>query len=72
MKILGLFAAILLTTTPAVAHVGVSPRESKLGATETYTLSVPSEGGKTTTSVVLDVPDGVTVLSVISPAGANH
>lgn len=64
--------AMVVISTPAFAHVGVTPRESKLGATETYTLRVPSEGAMTTTSVVLDVPDGVTVMSVTAPDGARH
>ena len=72
MKAAMLTGAMLLIATPALAHVGVNPRESKAGATETYTLRVPSEGGKTTTSVVLDVPDGVTVISVNAPDGAKH
>ena len=72
MKVAGLAAALLFVSAPAFAHVGISPRESKLGATETYTLRVPSEGGMTTVSVVLDVPDGVTVMSVTAPDGAKH
>jgi len=72
MKSLVLAAAVLLVAVPASAHVGVSPRESKLGATETYTLRVPSEGGKTTTQVILDVPDGVTIVSVSAPDGGKH
>lgn len=57
---------------PLLAHVGVTPRESKSGATETYTFNVPSEGGRTTTSVVLDVPESVVVKSVAAPEGAKH
>jgi uncharacterized protein YcnI len=72
MKTTMLVGVLLLSATPAFAHVAVTPRESKAGATETYTLRVPSEGGKTTTSVVLDVPDGVTILSVMGPEGAKH
>lgn len=72
MKSVVLAVAALLVAVPASAHVGVNPRESKLGATETYTLRVPSEGGKTTTQVVLDVPEGVTVVSVSAPEGARH
>jgi uncharacterized protein YcnI len=64
--------ALLSVASPAFAHVGVTPRESKAGATETYTFRVPSEGGMTTTSVVLDVPDGVTIVSVSAPEGATH
>ena len=72
MKSLVLAAAVLLVAVPASAHVGVTPRESKVGATETYTLRVPSEGGKTTTQVVLEVPDGVTIVSVSAPDGGKH
>lgn len=72
MKTVSLAGALLLVSVPAFAHVGITPRESKLGATDTYTLRVPSEGGMTTTSVVLDVPDGVTILSVTAPEGAKH
>ena len=72
MKVAGLAAAMLFVSVPAFAHVGITPRESKLGATEAYTLRVPSEGGMTTTSVVLDVPDGVSVTSVTAPEGAKH
>ena len=61
-----------MVAAPAFAHVGITPRESRQGATETYSLRVPSEGGKTTTSVVLEVPDGVTIVSVSAPDGAKH
>jgi len=44
MKTINVVGAMLLVAAPAFAHVGVAPRESKLGATETYTLRVPSEG----------------------------
>lgn len=72
MRVAGLVGAMVLVSAPAFAHVGITPRESKLGATETYTLRVPSEGGMMTTSVVLEVPDGVTIVSVTAPEGAKH
>lgn len=53
----------------AAAHVGVRPRESKPGAEERYTVRVPTEGAVTTTSVRLDIPDGVTVLEVEKHGG---
>lgn len=53
---------------PAVfGHVTVVPVRSTKSATETYTFRVPSEGGRTTTGLVLAVPKGVTVLSVAVP-----
>lgn len=61
-----LSALTLLLTLPslAVAHVGVRPRESKPGAAERYSVRVPTEGAVATTSVRLEIPDGVIVLEV--------
>ena len=66
----GLITVLAVTTVSA--HVGVMPRESKASASETYTFRVPSEGGKTTVRVVLDVPEAVTIASVSAPEGATH
>jgi len=63
---------MLLTAVSLFAHVGVTPRESRPGAVETYTLRVPSEGGMMTSSVALDVPPGVTITSVASGDGFKH
>lgn len=66
-----LIALTLLTlSVPALAaaHIGVRPRESKLGAEEHYTVRVPTEGAVSTTSVRFVVPDGVTVIDVPKPA----
>lgn len=60
----------LLFAVPAFAHVRVKPNQSQPGATENYVLRVPSEGGRTTTSVTLQVPEGVTVVSATAPAAA--
>lgn len=68
----GLVALAVSAGVTLSAHVRATPRESPLGGTETYTFRVPSERGLRTTSVVLDVPDGVTVLSVTAPDGATH
>ena len=65
-----LIALTLLTlSVPAIAaaHVGVRPRESKVGAEEHYTVRVPTEGAVSTTSVRFVVPDGVTVMDVPKP-----
>ena len=63
--------ATLLLGLPALAaaHVGVRPRESKPGAEERYSVRVPTEGAVTTTSVRLEIPDGVTVLEVEKMGG---
>lgn len=66
-----LSALLMLATLPslAAAHVGVRPRESKPGAEERYSVRVPTEGAVATTSVRLEIPDGVTVLDVEKMGG---
>lgn len=61
----------MLIAAVAHAHVTIQPRESKAGATETYTVRIPTEGKVATTSVELEVPDGVTVTTV-SGAAENY
>lgn len=68
-----LCALTLLVAFPAFAdaHVGVRPRESKPGAEERYSVRVPTEGAVATTSVRLEIPDGVTVLEVEKMGGES-
>lgn len=54
----------LFAITAAGAHVRVKPAESKVGATETYQVTVPTEGKISTVRVELVVPAGVEVVSV--------
>ena len=63
--------AIMLVAASAIvgAHVTVSPRESQAGATERYTLRVPTEGQVTTTSVELEVPADVAITQVVAGRG---
>ena len=72
MRLALLTTAILLAGLSVEAHVRVTPAESKAAATETYTARVPTEGKVTTTSVELDVPEGVTIVSVSAPPGASY
>ncbi len=77
-KIFRLYNAIALAgltclvSAVSFAHVTIWPRESTAGATEKYTLRVPTEGKVTTKSVELEVPEGVTVESMAVPAGWKH
>ena len=66
MRARDVFAGVVLTLVASVAfaHVSVRPRESKQRITEKYTVRVPTEGKVATTSVVLDVPEGVMIDSV--------
>jgi uncharacterized protein YcnI len=48
----------------ATAHVTVWPRESRPGAYEKYVVRVPTEGKVATASVELQIPQGVTIVSM--------
>jgi hypothetical protein len=50
----------------------VRPGEAEHGATVTYTVRVPSEGKVATRLIELEIPEGVTVLSVEGPADAHE
>ena len=54
----------LLAINAASAHVRVKPAESKAGVTETYQVTVPTEGKVSTVRVELVVPNGVELVSV--------
>ena len=66
-----LATALMMVPAFAFAHVTVAPRVSKSGAEEKYTVRVPTGGKVATTSVYLEVPDGVTVTDVPHPEGAT-
>ena len=63
-RVIAYTGAALLVATAAQAHVSVRPRESKLGATEKYIVRAPTEGKVATTSVEVEIPQGVMVESV--------
>jgi uncharacterized protein YcnI len=69
-RLLTTVGLLLLSATAAQAHITIRPRESKVGATETYTMRVPTEGTVATTSVELEVPDGVTIVTINGTAGS--
>lgn len=70
-RITWLLTIALVLPSIAAAHVGIRPRESKPGAEERYTVRVPTEGAIATSSVHLEIPDGVTVLDVEGVDGAT-
>ena len=59
----------VLLAVSAFAHVRVSPRESVAGATERYTMRVPTERQSPTVRIELEIPAPVTVLSIAPAAG---
>lgn len=64
--------ALLLSASVANAHVTVWPMESRAGAGERYTVRVPTEGQVTTSSIELEVPEGVMVSGVLVGAGYTY
>jgi hypothetical protein len=65
-------ALAVLVPVAAHAHVSVWPRESSAGATEKYTVRVPTEGKVATIAAELEVPAGVVVEVVAMPRGWKH
>lgn len=63
---------LVFVASTTLAHVTVSPRESRAGASERYTVRVPTEGKVATTSVELEVPAGVTVSGVLVTGGFSY
>jgi uncharacterized protein YcnI len=64
VKSLAVLGLILVAATAVNAHVRVRPMESKPGSTETYKMTVPTEGKVATVKVELVLPEGVQLVSV--------
>ena len=62
-------AAVALCPVVAFAHVSITPRQSINGATEKYTVRIPTEGKVATVAAELDVPEGVIIETLQAPAG---
>jgi len=60
---------ILASALIAWAHVGISPRESTAGATQKYTMRVPTEKNIPTVRIEAEFPAAVEVTSVEEKAG---
>lgn len=67
-----LTGVVLLMASVSSAHVTVWPRESQAGAREKYLIRVPTEGKVATTSVDLEIPEGVTVYLMGVPNGWTY
>lgn len=65
-------AVVLLLPALPQAHVSITPRESTPGATEKYTVRIPTEGKVATTAAELDVPEGVIIETFQAPAGWKY
>lgn len=65
-------ATMLAIPTMALAHVSITPRASAHGATEKYTVRIPSEGKVATVAAEMEVPEGVIIEVLQSPMGWKH
>lgn len=59
----------LFTSLTAIAHVTISPKQSQPGATQKYTMRVPTERTVPTVRIELQVPPGVVISSFEENAG---
>jgi uncharacterized protein YcnI len=73
-KFVNVAAVMCAVVVPAVVygHVSISPRQSAAGATEKYTVRVPTEGKVMTVGADMEVPEGVTIETVAVPAGWTY
>ena len=55
-----------------MGHVSITPRESTHGATERYTVRIPTEGKVATTGADIEIPEGVIVEVLQAPSGWKH
>ena len=58
------FVCVALSLVVLDAHVIVTPRESVAGAEQLYTVRVPTEGTVSSTTLELDIPEGMHVMQV--------
>jgi uncharacterized protein YcnI len=65
-------AIVFLSPIVVNAHVSITPRASTHGATEKYTIRIPTEGKVATTGADIEFPAGVIVETIQSPAGWKY
>lgn len=65
-------AVVLLFPVAVYAHVSITPRQSASGATEKYTIRIPTEGKVATTGADIEFPAGVIVETIQAPAGWKY
>lgn len=71
-SIVALVSALLLSPMVSEAHVSITPRASTHGATQRYTIMIPTEGKVVTTGAEIEFPAGVIVETIQAPAGWKY
>jgi uncharacterized protein YcnI len=65
-------AIVLVLPAAAYAHVSITPRQSTAGATEKYTIRIPTEGKVATIGAEIEFPAGVIVETIQAPMGWKY
>jgi uncharacterized protein YcnI len=65
-------AVVFLFPMVVHAHVSITPRQSTTGATEKYTIRIPTEGKVATTGAEIEFPAGVIVEVIQAPSGWKY
>jgi uncharacterized protein YcnI len=71
-SIVALVSALLLSPMVSEAHVSITPRAATHGATQRYTIMIPTEGKVVTTGAEIEFPAGVIVETIQAPAGWKY
>jgi uncharacterized protein YcnI len=74
VRVIGFAVVMCAVLVPAVVqgHVSIWPRQSAAGATEKYTVRVPTEGKVMTVGADMEAPEGVVIETVAMPAGWSY
>jgi uncharacterized protein YcnI len=67
-----LVAGAISSPAVAIAHVSITPRQSTTGATEKYTIRIPTESKVATTGADIEFPAGVIVETIQAPMGWKY
>ena len=73
VTVIGTVVALAFTIASiADAHTVIGPSQSTQGATEKFTVRVPTEGTVATVGAEVDIPDGVVFETMSVPAGWKY
>ncbi len=74
VRVIGSAVVMCAVLMPAIVqgHVSIWPRQSAAGATEKYTVRVPTEGKMMTVGADMEAPEGVVIETVAMPAGWTY
>ena len=68
MRTIMALGLLVLVTASAFAHVTVAPQQAPAGASQVYKVRVHNDGKTPTSSIALEIPEGVAIESVAPTA----